>query len=264
MNETSLIEITGVDAFDDNYIWMLRNPGSSHAVAVDPGDEAPVMAWLQQQGCDLSAILITHHHYDHVGGIAELRQAYPDVAVYGPANETIRGLTITLKEGDRPQIAGLDAHFQVLEVPGHTAGHIAYFGQGALFCGDTLFTAGCGRLFSGTFEQLSNSLRRIATLPDDTLIYCAHEYTLANLGFAHWVEPENPDLLNRIRRDQDKRDAGVPTVPSRLAEELLTNPFLRTSERTVVKAAETAAGRSLATPVEVFTALRQWKDSNYD
>jgi hydroxyacylglutathione hydrolase len=264
MNQTRGIEITGLNAFDDNYIWMLRNPGSSYAVAVDPGDEAPVMAWLQQQDCDLSAILITHHHYDHVGGIAELRQAYPDVAVYGPANETIRGLTIKLKEGERPQIAGLDAHFQVLEVPGHTAGHIAYFGEGALFCGDTLFGAGCGRIFTGTFEQLSDSLLRIAALPEDTQVYCAHEYTLVNLGFAQWVEPENPDLLNRIRCELEKREAGVPTVPSRLAEELLTNPFLRTRDRIVVRAAEKAAGRSLTTPGEVFTALRQWKDSKYD
>jgi hydroxyacylglutathione hydrolase len=264
MNKITGIEITGVDAFEDNYIWMLRNPGSSHAVAVDPGDETPVISWLRQQGCDLTAILITHHHYDHVGGIAELRQAYPDVEVYGPTNETIRGLTLALKEGDRPRIAGLDASFQVLEVPGHTAGHIAYFGEGVLFCGDTLFAAGCGRVFTGTFEQLSDSLERIAALPDDTRVYCAHEYTLANLGFAQWVEPENPDLLNRIKRELQKCEAGIPTVPSHLAEELLTNPFLRTRVRTVVKAAEAAAGHSLRSSAEVFTALRQWKDSKYD
>jgi hydroxyacylglutathione hydrolase len=259
-----MIEITGVDAFGDNYIWMVKNPGSSHVVAVDPGDETPVLAWMQQRGCDLSAILITHHHYDHVGGIAELRQAYPDVKVYGPANETIRGLTHPLNEGDRPQIAGLDAGFLVLEVPGHTQGHIAYFGEGALFCGDTLFSAGCGRVFDGAFDQLSDSLQRIAALPRATQVYCAHEYTLANLGFAQWVEPENPDLLERIGREQQKRAAGLPTVPSRLSEELLTNPFLRTDDQTVLKAAETAAGRSLSTPREVFAALRQWKDSKYD
>jgi hydroxyacylglutathione hydrolase len=264
MNEITGIEIAGVDAFMDNYIWMLRNPGSNQAVAVDPGDEMPVITWLQQQDCDLSAILITHHHYDHVGGIPELQQAYPAVEVYGPANETICGLTLTLKEGDRPRIAGLDANFQVLEVPGHTAGHIAYFGEGVLFCGDTLFAAGCGRVFTGTFDQLADSLGRIAALPDDTQVYCAHEYTLANLGFAQWVEPENPDLLSRIEREQQKREAGIPTVPSRLAEELLTNPFLRTRVRTVAKAAEAAAGHSLRSSAEVFTALRQWKDSKYD
>ncbi|MES9826121.1 MAG: hydroxyacylglutathione hydrolase [Candidatus Thiodiazotropha endolucinida] len=259
-----MIEITGVDAFDDNYIWMVKNPASSRAIAVDPGDETPVLAWLQQHDCNLSAILITHHHYDHVGGIAELREAYPEVEVYGPANESIRGVTHPLKEGDRPQIAGLDAGFQVLEVPGHTLGHIAYFGEGALFCGDTLFAAGCGRVFSGTFEQLSDSLQRIAALPGDTRLYCAHEYTLANLGFAEWVEPENSDLARRIRREREKRESGIPTVPSLLSEELLTNPFLRTGEQSVVKAVEKASGHLLSTPHEVFTALRKWKDSEYD
>ncbi|MEW8508669.1 MAG: hydroxyacylglutathione hydrolase [Candidatus Thiodiazotropha sp.] len=259
-----MIEISGVNAFEDNYIWMLRNPSSSLAVAVDPGDEIPVLTWLRNNGCRLSAILITHHHYDHVGGIAELCEAYPEAAVYGPANESVRGVTHPLREGDRLQIAGLQADFQVLEVPGHTAGHIAYFGEGVLFCGDTLFAAGCGRVFSGTFEQLSDSLQRIAALPGDTRVYCAHEYTLANLGFAQWVEPENSDLARRIGREQEKREAGSPTVPSILSEELLTNPFLRTTEDLVVKAAERASGRSLSTPREVFAALRQWKDSNYD
>jgi hydroxyacylglutathione hydrolase len=259
-----MIEITGLHAFEDNYIWLVKNPGSSRAVAVDPGDEAPVLAWLRQHGCQLSAILITHHHYDHVGGITELQQAYPEVEVYGPANESIRGMTHPLREGERPRIAGLDAAFRVLEVPGHTLGHIAYFGEGVLFCGDTLFAAGCGRVFSGTFEQLSDSLRRIAALPGDTQVYCAHEYTLANLGFAEWVEPANPDLAKRIKREQEKRAVGAATVPSRLRDELLTNPFLRTDQLTVAKAAEEAAGRSLPTPREVFTALRQWKDKKYD
>ncbi|MES9946338.1 MAG: hydroxyacylglutathione hydrolase [Candidatus Thiodiazotropha sp.] len=259
-----MIEIAGVDAFDDNYIWMVKNPTSSQAVAVDPGDETPVLNWLQQHGCDLSAILITHHHYDHVGGIPELREAYPGVVIYAPAGESIPGVTHPLKEGDRPRIAGLDADFQVLEVPGHTVGHIAYFGEGVLFCGDTLFAAGCGRVFGGTFDQLSDSLQRIAALPGDTLVYCAHEYTLANLGFAEWVEPQNPDLVSRIEREREKREAGAPTVPSILSDELLTNPFLRTTVGSVVQAAEDATGHDLTTPREVFTALRQWKDSEYD
>ncbi|MES9815994.1 MAG: hydroxyacylglutathione hydrolase [Candidatus Thiodiazotropha sp.] len=259
-----MIEITGVTAFEDNYIWMVKNPASSQVVAVDPGDESPVLSWLEQQDCTLSAILITHHHYDHVGGIAELREVYPDIEVYGPANETIRGVTHPLEEGDRPRIAGLNANLRVLEVPGHTQGHIAYFGEGVLFCGDTLFTAGCGRVFSGTFEQLSDSLQRIAALPGDTSIYCAHEYTLANLGFAAWVEPENPELAIRIKRAREKREAGIPTVPSDLAEELMTNPFMRTSVQSVIKAAEQASGHTLSTHREVFTALRKWKDTEYD
>ncbi len=259
-----MLEITAVNAFDDNYIWLLKNPDSSRIVAVDPGDEAPVLAWLRNHGLELSAILLTHHHYDHVGGVPELREAYPQVAVYGPSGEPIRGLTHPLKEGDRPQIAGLDADIQVLEVPGHTASHIAYFGEGVLFCGDTLFAAGCGRVFTGTFEQLSDSLRRIAALPGDTRIFCAHEYTLANLGFAQWVEPQNSDLLERNRREQERRQAGIPTVPSLLREELLTNPFLRTAEPSVIEAAQRESGRTLNGPSEVFTVLRQWKDSKYD
>jgi hydroxyacylglutathione hydrolase len=259
-----MLEISAVNAFDDNYIWMLKNPDSSQAVAVDPGDEAPVLAWLKAHGLELSAILLTHHHYDHVGGVPELTEAYPRLAVYGPAGESIRGLTHPLKEGDRPRIAGLDAGFQVMEVPGHTAGHIAYFGEGVLFCGDTLFAAGCGRVFTGTFEQLADSLQRIAALPGDTRIYCAHEYTLANLGFAQWVEPHNSDLAERNRREQEKRQAGIPTVPSLLQEELLTNPFLRTAEPSVIAAAQRESGRILDRPGEVFAVLRRWKDNKYD
>jgi hydroxyacylglutathione hydrolase len=149
-------------------------------------------------------------------------------------------------------------------VPGHTAGHIAYYGVDALFCGDTLFAAGCGRVFDGTFEQLSVSLQRIAGLPAETRVYCAHEYTLDNLGFAIWVEPESEAVARRIVEEQAKRQAGLPTLPSTLSLELATNPFLRTGEQSVHLAAEKAAGRALETPGEVFTALRQWKDREYD
>ncbi|MEJ2610567.1 MAG: hydroxyacylglutathione hydrolase [Candidatus Thiodiazotropha sp.] len=258
------MKITPLRAFDDNYIWMLRNSGSPLAVAVDPGDETPVLTWLKQERAILSAILITHHHYDHVGGIPELCEAYPGIPVFGPAKESIRGVTNPLQEGDTPVIPGLDTVFQVLDVPGHTAGHIAYLGDGALFCGDTLFAAGCGRVFDGTLDQLSGSLQRITHLPTETQIYCAHEYTLDNLGFARWVEPDSLLLEQRIEREGCKRKSGLPTVPSRLDIELQTNPFLRTQTPCVIAAAEKVAGHSLNSPDEVFRVLRSWKDNKYD
>jgi hydroxyacylglutathione hydrolase len=259
-----MLEITPVRAFEDNYIWMIAAPGSDLALVVDPGDETPVLEWLQAQGKRLGAILITHHHYDHTGGIPELVQAYPGIPVYGPARESIRGLTHPLKEGERVAISGNESSLQVLEVPGHTAGHIAYYGEGALFCGDTLFAGGCGRVFDGTFEQLSNSLQRIAELPADTQIYCAHEYTLDNLGFAVWVEPESRAVHSRIEREQVKRQAGEPTLPAPLSLELETNPFLRTEVSQVQEAAERFVGQRLTSATEIFTALRRWKDREYD
>ncbi|MCU7920428.1 MAG: hydroxyacylglutathione hydrolase [Candidatus Thiodiazotropha sp. (ex Epidulcina cf. delphinae)] len=259
-----MLEITPVSAFEDNYIWMLKNPGSSQAVAVDPGDETPVLAWLERTSSQLSAILVTHHHYDHVGGIPALRDAFADIPVYGPAKESIRGITHPLREGDKPVVSGLKADLRVLEVPGHTAGHIAYYGEGVLLCGDTLFAGGCGRVFDGTFEQLSASLQRIAQLSPETRLYCAHEYTLDNLGFAGWVEPESSVLEQRIETERERRRIGLPTLPSLLRDELLTNPFLRTQEPGVVGAAQRACGQALNAPDEVFTALRQWKDSKYD
>lgn len=257
-----MLEITPLSAFGDNYIWMVENRASRCLVAVDPGDEAPVLEWLERRGAGLNAIFITHHHYDHVGGIPELVQRFPDIPVYGPAG--IRGVTRPVGEGDRISIAGLGVDFTVLEVPGHTASHLAYHGEEILFCGDTLFAAGCGRVFDGTVQQLSNSLQRIARLPGRMQIYCAHEYTLDNLGFATWVEPESRALAERIRREQARRQAGEPTLPSRLQLELDTNPFLRTSEPAVRAAAERAAGRPLNDVAEVFAALRQWKDREYD
>ena len=259
-----MLQVTPVRAFDDNYIWMLFTAGSDQAVAVDPGDETPVLDWLQVQGKRLAAILITHHHYDHTGGVPELVEAYPDIPFYGPARESIRGVNHPVGEGDNISLEWAGEILQVLDVAGHTAGHVAYLGAGSLFCGDTLFAAGCGRVFDGSFEQLAASLQRIAGLPAETRIYCAHEYTLDNLGFAAWVEPESEAVQQRISREQAKRQSGVPTLPSSLELELLTNPFLRTDIPEVKAAAEKAAARILSDHTAVFTALRQWKDREYD
>ena len=255
------LQVTGLPAFDDNYIWMLTQEDGQGAVVVDPGDDEPVQQWLQNQGKHLQAILITHKHGDHTGGVTGLKQQWPDAQVYGPAHEPVQA-DVKLADGDRLELLGVV--FDVLEVPGHTEGHLAYWGDGKLFCGDTLFAAGCGRVFSGSFEQLADSLQRIAHLPKHTALYCAHEYTLANLGFARWVEPENAALLERIAQEEAKRQAGQPTLPSSLELELATNPFLRTGEPAVIGAAEKWAGRPLNGHRAVFKALRQWKDRDYD
>jgi hydroxyacylglutathione hydrolase len=259
-----MIDIRPIPAFDDNYIWLLSRPGYPGCAVVDPGDEDPVIARLQHEGLTLDAILITHKHGDHVGGIRGLKAVWPRAVVYGPAGEPIRALDHRLNGGDRVELPGLAVAFTVLDVPGHTEGHIAYYGEGALFCGDTLFAAGCGRVFSGTFEQLSESLTRIGELPPDTRVFCAHEYTLANLGFAAWVEPDSAVLAARTRRDQDRRSRGEPTLPSSIGEECATNPFMRTDQADVIAAARAWAGRQLPDRAAVFRALRTWKDKEYD
>jgi len=259
-----MLLVSPIKAFTDNYIWLLRGVSQDLAVVIDPGEALPVLKELDNQHLKLAAILVTHHHSDHVGGISQLLEVYRDIPVYGPAHEHIPGITRPLKEGDPITPPGLDTQFRVMDVPGHTAGHIAYFGDGALFCGDTVFAAGCGRVFDGTFEQLAASLQRIAKLPPQTLIYCAHEYTVDNLGFAKWVEPGNTELLAREKAELAMVDQGKPTIPSTLEMELKTNPFLRLDIRTVILAAERKTGRVLKSTAEIFTVLRQWKDLEYD
>lgn len=259
-----MLEVSPIEAFDDNYIWLLEDSNGSQAAVVDPGDEEPVLAVLEARGLALVAILVTHHHFDHIGGIQGLLAAFPEARVFGPQDRRIPSRTDTVGEGDRFRVPGIDDEFRVIEVPGHTATHIAYLAADALFCGDTLFAAGCGRVFDGTFDQLAASLARIAALPAATLCYCAHEYTLANLGFAKWVEPESPALAARASEAAALRHAGRPTVPSRLADELATNPFLRTDVPEVKAAAEAASGHRLQTQAQIFTALRRWKDEKYD
>jgi hydroxyacylglutathione hydrolase len=253
--------IIPVPAFRDNYVWVLREGG--RAVVVDPGDAAPVLDYLAAEALALEAILVTHHHADHVGGVAALAGRF-GVPVLGPAREIVPQRTRALGDGDGVDLPAIHAKLRVIDVPGHTSGHIAYAGtvdgDDVVFCGDTLFAGGCGRLFEGTATQMAHSLARLAALPAATRAYCAHEYTLANLRFALAVEPGNAALHARIAREQDKRDRGMPTVPSTIADELATNPFLRAREPAVRAAAERHAGRALADDVEVFAAVRRWKD----
>lgn len=255
-------EIIPIPALRDNYIWLVRE--GRKAVVVDPGDAAPVSAYLEREGVALQGILVTHHHGDHVGGIAALTSNAP-VPVYGPAHESIPGRTHGVSEGDVIALPALAIELSVLDVPGHTSGQVAYFGRcgGApvAFTGDTLFTCGCGRIFEGTPTQMLASLSKLAALPGDTLVYCGHEYTLANLRFALAVEPGNHALHERERREQDKRDRGLPTVPSRMDEERATNPFLRAAEPAVRSAAAAHAGRALGDVVETFATLREWKNA---
>lgn len=254
--------IIPIPAFADNYIWLIRE-GSSAAV-VDPGDAAPVIAYLDARALALTAIVTTHHHADHVGGNRELLARWP-CPVLGPAHETIPGRTRALREGDRVDVPGLPVTFDVLDIPGHTAGHIAYVGAvgatPAVFCGDTLFAAGCGRLFEGTPGQMWSSLSKLVALDPATNVYCGHEYTLANLRFARAVEPTNRHMQEREAREQDKRARNEPTVPSTIAEEKLTNPFLRAGEPVVRAAAEAHAGRALPDVVATFAELRAWKNA---
>lgn len=249
-----MFEISPIPAFKDNYIWLLVRERS--ALVVDPGDAAPVVDRLESLGLDLAAILVTHHHADHQGGVGELVRRYR-ADVYAPAAESITGTTSPLHGGETLTLLGESV--EVLAVPGHTRGHLAYRCANALFCGDTLFGAGCGRLFEGTPAQMAASLARIAALPDETLIHCAHEYTEINLRFASTVEPDNPDIRQRIARVRALRADGRPSVPSTLAEEKATNPFLRCAQPAVRAA---LAGRLAvdAGNVEVFAALREWRN----
>jgi len=253
--------IHSVSAFQDNYIWLIRQ-GSKVAV-VDPGDAGPVLDALASRGLQLVAILLTHHHHDHVGGVNALLQ-HRRVPVYGPADETLPHRDVAVREGDSVEVPELDLVLSVLDVPGHTAGHIAYHGRFSgtpvLFCGDTLFATGCGRLFEGTPAQMYASLRKLAALPADTRVYCAHEYTLSNIRWALAVDPQNPELADWSRKATSLREAGRPTVPTFLSQELAVNPFLRTDHPDVIAAVCKHAGHSLEEEVAVFGALRAWKD----
>jgi hydroxyacylglutathione hydrolase len=253
--------LTPIPALSDNYIWMVQKNG--RALVVDPGESAPIEAMLDD-GLVLDAILITHHHGDHVGGVRALQQR-TGAHVYGPRRENIPVCDTRLSEGDRVDLPAMGLQFQVLDIPGHTAGHIAYTGlldpgRPAVFCGDTLFAAGCGRLFEGTPAQMLDSLDKLARLSPDTLVCCAHEYTAANIRWALQVEPGNAALQHRAHDVAHLRAQNRPTVPSTLADEQATNPFLRSTADDVRAAAIRHAGTPLATREAVFATLRQWKN----
>lgn len=257
-NIIMMLDVHAIPAFTDNYLWLLSR--GRDAVIVDPGDAAPVLQVLEQRGLKLTAILITHWHPDHIGGIKKLLDSLGPIPVYGPRAEfsKIPQLTHQLDDGDKVSVLGQT--FDVLAVPGHTLGHIAYFADEQLFCGDTLFSAGCGRLFEGTPEQMYASLSRLAALPVQTRVYCTHEYTMSNLAFALAVEPGNKDLLERLDSVRQLRANNEPSLPTSLEIERATNPFLRTEVPAVVQAAQAHSNQISSSPEQVFAVLRRWKD----
>jgi hydroxyacylglutathione hydrolase len=255
--------IEALPAFSDNYIWLIRR-GRQVAV-VDPGEAGPVLRVLAEKNLVLRAILLTHHHNDHVGGVLDLLREHP-VPVYGPAGERLPHCDVALKEGDRIAIPELDMDLATLDVPGHTAGHIAFFGRAAgiepvLFSGDTLFAAGCGRLLEGTATQMLDSLDKFSVLPDETQVFCGHEYTLANLRWAQAVDPADPALRKAFEQTEALRTRNRPSLPSTIGVERAINPFLRARHSRLVQAASKQAGHALTSPVEVFAALREWKNN---
>lgn len=255
MNNT---QVYPVKAFQDNYIWTIHN--KTHAVVVDPGDSKPVIDFLRSKKLTLIAILITHHHPDHIGGIKNLLDQY-DIPVYGPETEAIPGISHKLVEGDLVRLDQLSLTFKVLDIPGHTAGHIAYFDHQRLFCGDTLFSCGCGRIFEGSPPQMFRSIEKLTNLPDLTEVYCTHEYTLSNIKFARTVEPDNKDLEDYEKLVEHKLANKQISLPTSIGLEKLINPFLRYNEPTVIKAARTRSETPVSNEIEVFATIRAWKDN---
>lgn len=270
-----MLNIKPIPAFSDNYIWMLQKDNEHKIVLVDPGDETKILKFLASNPFLPVAILITHQHYDHTGGVAALVKLYPGIKVISPDSKVsdpalpidlpiAEYITHPVVDGDNVEIEELDICFEVIAIPGHTLDHVAYFGEGSVFCGDTIFGCGCGRLFSGTAEQMTQSMQRLSALPAQTKVYSAHEYTVDSIGFAKWVEPDNKELRLRDEEDLAKQEKGLPTLPSTIALELSTNPFLRFKVPRVKLAAERFAGEELPTDSAVFAAIRKWKDTQYD
>ncbi|GAA3909023.1 hydroxyacylglutathione hydrolase [Halomonas cibimaris] len=253
-----MLSVTPIPAFSDNYIWLLRQDASQKVCVVDPGDAAPIMEVLEREALELETILITHHHHDHTGGLDELTSRYSP-QVIGPDNPAIAGITRAVGEGDEVRVMG--RLFEVMATPGHTLDHISFFTPGIpslLFCGDTLFCAGCGRLFEGSPEQLHQSLKRFAALPEETLVFAAHEYTQANLTFARQADPDNEDVAYALQESRRAREAERPTLPSTIGRELNINPYLRVHTASVRHAAGTQGANN--SDLATLTTLREWKN----
>jgi len=254
-----MLQIHAVQAFSDNYIWLIQSAQNHDVLIVDPGDAGPVIKFVEKNDLQPAAILVTHHHSDHVGGIRRLDDLY-DLPVFGPQREHIKTVDTPLYAQADQLLHPSFPHFRIIDTPGHTPGHISYLIEDNLFCGDTIFAGGCGRLLGGTAEQLFESLGKIKQLNDDTKLYCAHEYTLSNLQFALAVDPDNSALVERFTKTEALREQQIATVPSLLSEEKMTNPFLRCDTAEIKQAAEAYAGQPLDTPLAVFKVLRAWKD----
>lgn len=254
-----MFNVLAIPVLKDNYIWAIYHPVTRHCAIVDPGEATPVLAVLQQHQLKLAAILITHHHADHSAGVGELLQHHA-VPVYGATNSAL--ITISERVDQQQTFTILDTlNLTVHAIPGHTLDHLAYVGDNKLFCGDTLFAAGCGRVFEGTYEQMYQSLQALKALPDTTEVYCGHEYTVANLQFAQMVEPHNLMINERLKTAVHLRAQNLPTLPSTIALEKQTNPFLRSDHATVITAVNIYAKTLLADPIEVFRHIRLWKNS---
>lgn len=247
-----------IPALKDNYIWLLQDKLKNRAWIVDPGDARVTIQYIEQEKLILSGILLTHHHWDHSGGISGILKHFGRLPVVGSHLSKIDMVTSPVKQDDEIQCGSFN--FKIMEIPGHTKDHIAFYGHNALFCGDTLFSAGCGKLFEGTGAEMYGSINKIASLPDETLIFCGHEYTMSNLNFAALVDPQNNAIKEKIKKIKQNETSRRTTLPSKLREEKQFNPFLRCTQPEIISAVEKHAKKKLSDPVEVFTHLREWKN----
>ena len=252
-------KIAPIPAFKDNYIWAIYSVKDSEVVVVDPGDASAVLTFLTKNQLSLNAILITHHHWDHTGGLATLIKHFPNIPIYGPTG-SVKEITHPLSDGDSVHLEAQQLDLTVLAIPGHTLDHIAYWGQNLLFCGDTLFSAGSGRVFEGTIDQMFASLNKLASLPDDTLVYCGHEYTLNNLHFTQMLEPDNALVTDYIKKTTQRLQSGKPSLPSSIGVEKKINPFFRCESPKLQKIIQTKIQKVSITPLECYAAIRKMKD----